>query len=205
MRCRAYMRNHTGARLSVVIDLILLACVAIHTAACAPDVALKAPHHFTDEAVKLALWNDRCDLQSFFDSKPAYNMVVQDQGWTERLVNGHLMDRGIITVRVSDRRQLRMFRSLLKRYYRTTPLIRNAKSYDVTVRYVRYCTTPRMATGSRVWVRVGDQEVSLAYHPCMGNFLLNRDLYRTRAALVAKGTIETRVASKEPDKGGNRR
>ena len=42
--------------------------------------------------------------------------------------------------------------------------------------------------GSAVELRSGDQVVRLAYHPCMGAYLLNRDIYRKRRMLVVDST-----------------
>lgn len=177
--------------------LALCLCAAPSWTACAPDVTLRRPTSFTPEQVKLTLWQDRCGLQTFFDARPFHNMVVEDRGWTEVIAPGVVQQRGVITVRVSDAQQRRQLRALLARYYRASPaaaVLWGASSYDVTVNYVRMCDRPRMARGSTVTIQVGPNKVDLAYHPCMGEYLLNRDLYRTRAAMLVSGEIKVASA-----------
>lgn len=160
---------------------------------CAPDVPLRHPHRFTRQDTKMTLWSDRCSLQSFFDADPPRNQIVSERGWTERIAPGRYRERGVITVRVTDPRQRRQLRSLLARYYRLPPSLVSADAYEVTLSTVRICGRPRMMRDSPVTVRVAGKTLDLAFHPCMGEYLLNRDLYRFRANLLRKG--ELRIAA----------
>jgi hypothetical protein len=164
--------------------------------ACGPQVRLQRPRSFSAEDVKLALWYDRCELQGFFRSDPPPNRVLEQRGWTERIAAGFVRQRGYLTLRIEHERQRRRFRALLRRYYRGSPAVPRAAQYDVTVGYVRACKKPRMLRGSYVRVRAAGQEQTLAYHPCLAQYLLNRDLYQTRASLIAQGEIEPVVANK---------
>jgi len=166
------------------------AMVLLLGAACAPEVQLKRPHRFSSQDVKLTLWSDRCGLQSFFDANPPPNQIVYERGWTERIAPGRARERGVITVRVTEPRQRRQLRSLLARYYRASGSLLAAPSYEVTLSYVRICDRPRMMAGSPVTVRAGGETLSLAYHPCVGEYLLNRDLYEFRASLLRKGELK---------------
>lgn len=179
-----------------VVALITLGWGAM---ACGPQVRLQQPRSYSAGDVKLTLWYDRCGLQGFFASKPPPNPVVEERGWTERIMPGVLQQRGYVTLRIEHERQRRWFRRLLRRYYRAVPGVPRAEAYQVTVQTTRSCNKPRMRRGTYARVRVGDRELTLAYHPCLAQYLLNADLYQTRAKLIAEGEIDTVVAQKKPE------
>lgn len=164
--------------------------------ACGPQVPLRQPRDFSAREAKLALWHDRCELQGFFDANPPHNPVVQERAWSEQIAPGVVQSRGYVTVRIAHPTQRRRFRRLLRRYYRQAPPVPRAAHYDVTVPTTRPCNKPRMRRGALARVRAGLRELTLAYHPCLAQYLLDRDLYETRAQLVEQGEIEAAVAQK---------
>ena len=93
---------------------------------------------------------------------------------------------GAITYRIIHPVQKRKFRELLRRYYRRVPRIAFNRRFQVTVAYYRYCGKPRMMRGSPVVVTAGRELTEMAYHPCVGAYLLDRDVYKTRPEIVGK-------------------
>ncbi len=178
-----------------VCGLVLLSC--------GPQVPLRQPRDFSTREVKLALWHDRCELQGFFEADPPDNPVIEERAWSEQIMPGVIRSRGYVTVRIAHPTQRRRFRQLLRRYYRRSPSVPHAAHYDVTVPTTRPCNKPRMRRDALARVQAGPRELTLAYHPCLAQYLLDRDLYETRAQLVEQGEIESVVAQKRSAKTGS--
>lgn len=158
---------------------------------CGSQVQLKKPQEFTAQKVRLYSWEDRCSLQSWFDTQPPSNDVVIEAGSWGYGPGGQRREVGSTTHRIFHKRQRRMLRHLLKRYYRVVPAVARKASFTVTVVYYRYCGKTRMVRGSEIRIDAGGRTALLEYHPCIGEYLLNQDLYATRRLHV-----ETEFASR---------
>ncbi len=178
------MSLHSINKLSMVLCFAFLA-------GCGSQVSLKTPSSFTPKQVRLYSWEDKCGLQSYFDSKPKPNAMLFEVGYGNAMRGGKMQELGSTTYRIRDPRQRSMFKQILRRYYRTVPEIAHNASFTVTVNYYRYCGKARMTTGSAVRLDAGGRTATLAYHPCVGEYLLNGDLYLTR-----RNHVDTVVASK---------
>ncbi len=175
-----------------LITATLLTTVLV-VSGCGDQIRLKTPNSFSPKKVRLYSWEDRCGLQTWFDAMPPANDVLIEAGYTRIGRGGRANEVGSTTHRISNKRQQRMLRRLLKRYYGTMPQVAQQASFTVTVQYYRYCGKARLVLGSEIRIDAGGRTALLAYHPCIGEYLLNRDLYRTRRLHV-----ETRLASRRP-------
>ena len=162
------------------------------TAGCGQTIQLKDPTRFTVKKVRLIQWHDRCGLQSYFNGNPPRSLQVQEVTQVSRTVAGRVQEVGQITKQIVAPKALRWFRRLLEQYYQGHPALSPLWDIQVTVDYYRYCGKPRMTVGSTITLRSGGRTMELAYHPCVGEFLLNRDIYATRHLHV-----DTAVAGKQ--------
>ena len=158
---------------------------------CGNQIKLRKNQEFTPQRVRLYSWQDRCKLQSWFDSQPPANDVVLEAGGPGYGPDGVRRELGRTTHRIAHKRQKAMLRSLLRRYYQVVPAVAQMPSFTVTVEYYRYCGKARMVRNSEIRMDAGGRTALLAYHPCIGEFLLNSDLYATRRLHV-----ETELASR---------
>jgi hypothetical protein len=115
-----------------------------------------------------------CDVQ------PPPNDVVIEAGGMGFGPDVLRREVGTTTHRIFHKRQRRMVHHLLRRYYRAVPDVARQASFTVTVQYYRYCGKARMVRGSEIRIDAGGRTALLEYHPCIGEYLLNRDLYATR-------------------------
>lgn len=157
---------------------------------CGTQIRLKSSKSFTAQTVRLHSWEDRCKLQAYFDSAPPRNAVLFETGSYAVGPDGKKREVGTTTHRIEHKRQVRKLRSLLSRYFAGVPAVAQRDSFTVTVSYYRYCGKTRMIRGSQIRLDAGGRTALLAYHPCIGEYLLNRDLYATRHLHV-----ETKYAS----------
>lgn len=178
-------------RKTLITATLLTAGLAI--AGCGSQIQLKKSQEFTAQKVRLYSWEDRCNLQSWFDTKPPPNDVVIEAGAAGFGPDGKRLEVGTTTHRIFHKRQRRMFHHLLKRYYRVLPDVARKASFTVTVEYYRYCGKARFVRGSEIRIDAGGRTALLEYHPCVGEYLLNGDLYATRRLHV-----ETELASRRP-------
>lgn len=160
---------------------------------CADQIQLKKSRSFTAHQVRLYSWEDRCKLQPWFDSQPPSNDMLIEAGGVGIGPEGNRREVGSTTHRITHKRQQRMVRDLLRRYYRVLPDVALRESFTITVRYYRYCGKARMVRGSEIRIDAGGRTALLDYHPCVGEYLLNRDLYASRRLHV-----ETKIASRLP-------
>jgi hypothetical protein len=174
------------------ISLPTVLCVAM-LAGCGTQMSLKSPTSFTPKQVRLYSWEDKCKLQSYFDSKPKSNTMLMEAGYALATRSGKAQEVGSTTYRIGDPQQRKMFKQLLGRYYRSVPNIAQTPSFTVTVSYYRYCGRARMIIGSTVRLDAGGRTAMLDYHPCVGEYLLNGDLYRTRRTHVDTVVASTSV------------
>jgi len=165
---------------------LLLVCSLAQLVGCsAQTVALRSPERFTVAEVRRLGWDDRCGLQKFFEQEPPPNRELLVRTSAELLGPQADTQRGQITYEVSDPQQRQMLRALVSRLYGKVQAIENASRLEVTVDFYTYCRKPRMLVDSSITVRAAGQQVRLAYHPCVGELLLNGDIYRARPTLIA--------------------
>jgi len=157
-----------------------LIAAGLSVTGCGNQIQLLRSQEFTAQQVRLYSWEDRCNLQSWFDSKPPANDVVIEAGTVGIGPDGKRREVGTTTHRVLHKRQRRMVRDLLARYYRVVPAVARGARFTVTVGYYRYCGKARMVRGSEIRIDAGGRTALLEYHPCLGEYLLNGDLYATR-------------------------
>ena len=157
-----------------------VALLGLMASACTPAIQLREPTTFTVDVVRDVSWSDRCDLQSFFDRKPPPNFLVSEVGWT-RKVGSKREERGQLSYQVNHPIQQEMLRKILRRYYRRIPESASKIGFHIEVGYYRYCGKTRMLVGSPIVIRTPTTEHRLSYHPCVGEYLLNGDLYHFRS------------------------
>lgn len=148
--------------------------------ACGSTVGLQKPTRFTVNNVRDVSWNDRCNLQAFFDQAPPKNELVSERSYS--VPHGRsTQERGTVTIGVRHPVQQAALRRILRRYYKKVPKSVFVPGFHIEVGYYRYCGRLRMLVGSSIVIRTPTSEHHLAYHPCVGELLLNRDLYAFRA------------------------
>ena len=170
-----------------------LALVTLALAACQPGLALKRSQRFKPEVSKTVLWEDRCSLQSHFDLPLPPHEVISETESAVHMRGGKMQTRGTSSLRIRHPLHRDMLSRLLRRYYVNPPSLRGISEVQVRVGYYRYCASPRPLVGGAVELRIGQRWLTLAYHPCMGEFLLNGDLYAFRRKMIEEG--ELRVAA----------
>lgn len=95
-------------------------------------------------------------------------------------------DTGQVTYEVTDPRQLAMLRRLVSRLYGSVPALENADRVEVTIDFYSYCQKLRMPVDAEILVRAQGRTLGFSEHPCVGEFLLNADIYRIRRRLFAR-------------------
>jgi hypothetical protein len=167
-------------------SVTLLVCSLASLAACAPPVVrLRTPKQFTVAEVRRIGWDDRCGLQGFFDQAPPPNRKLQVRTGNEGIAPAAGAPHGQITYEVAEARQRTMFQSMIRRLYGHLPAVEASDRLEVTVDFYTFCNKPRMLVDSSITVRAAGQQLRLAYHPCVGELLLNGDIYRERHTLIA--------------------
>ncbi|MFH2005891.1 MAG: hypothetical protein ABI333_04800 [bacterium] len=160
--------------------LLGAAIFGVAVTACSPAIQLREPTTFTVKKVRDVSWNDRCNLQPFFDQKPSPNTLVSEVS-RSAFIGSSREERGQVTYQVAHPLQQAMLWKILRRYYRDAPSTASRIGVQIEVGYYRYCGKTRMLVGSPIVIRTPTTEHRLAYHPCVGEYLLNGDLYRFRS------------------------
>lgn len=178
-----------------MLPWLLVTLVFPLLAACQPGLALrlKTPERFPAEVSRTFLWEDRCGLQEHFDLPLPPHELVSETGIEVSVPGQAKGEQGTTVHRIRHPVQRLMLARLLERYYASAPSLSGHRVVEVQLGYYRYCGMARPLVGSQVRLRLGEQSFTLDYHPCIGEFLLNGDLYAFRRGLLDDG--ELRVAS----------
>lgn len=180
------MCSASVSRFALVAGMALIGGLS---SACGPTVPLKKTTQFKPQHIRTLYVEDVCRLQEWFDKKPAPNRMLTQVGVESKDKDGHLQEYGTTSYRVTDSRQQGMFMMLLRRFYRYIPTIAMKRSFDVSLAFYRVSGKVRMQPGTTITLSADGRTTELAYHPCIGEFLLSRDLYRSRKRYVVSTVI----------------
>jgi hypothetical protein len=169
-------------RLLHVAWLLLLAVVAY---GCGP--ALREPVEFTPTLVRQIQFDDRCELQSYFDSQPP-PLRAQSESYVGAVRSGK--KSGTVSYQLSGE-QAEKFVELLGRLYQRLPEHMRPKELTVTIRFYRKATDRRrqIPIGAITEIGVDRKTTSLPYHPCLNAFFFGREYYKMRRQLVSQSAL----------------
>lgn len=142
---------------------------------------------FTGTKVQDIIYDDRCDLQEYFDTmasrKVARPVVLRstDIGKFDR-------DRasgGKTTFGIQTDFQRAHFRRLLTQNWRNLPAeVLTANALEVQVRWAEKAGTRRVVTTESAVIAANGREFELPYHICLSEFLFGESLYAVRREML---------------------
>lgn len=156
--------------------LLALATVAagVWLGGCGP--ALKQGDEFTRERVREIMFDDVCQLQTYFDEgAPAYHQETD----VNVSAPGHRR-AGIATYRLDGSRQIRAFNELVQHLYKRVPKLPEDKTVRVTVHYQVSGDRRTMPITAKSTIAVDKEETTLPYHPCLGAYFFGQYHYEIR-------------------------
>lgn len=146
---------------------------------CGP--ALKQGDEFTRERVRGIMFDDGCQLQTYFDEgAPTYHQETD----VNVSAQGHRR-AGIATYRLENRRQVRAFNDLTQRLYKRVPPLPEGKTVRVTIHYQVTGKRRTMPINAETTIALGKQQTTLPYHPCLGAYFFGQQHYEIRRKLGA--------------------
>ncbi|MBW2732173.1 MAG: hypothetical protein JRH20_07245 [Deltaproteobacteria bacterium] len=168
-----------------IVLLALLVCVS--SAGCGPS--LKRDEVFKPKRVREVMFNDECQLQSYFDAAPTPPKLLTQQN----VSTDPRFAVGEATFELTNPKNLKVFWTILRLLYtKIPPLPATAKKIAVDLRYHLVGERTALPIGAKTKVEVqmnanaDHLELDLPYHPCVGAFFYGREHYRIRARLGAE-------------------
>ena len=163
-----------------VIIIPLLLCLAASAPSCGP--VLRASESFTPERVREIKYNDRCQLQPYFDTKPPklarHSELIVSEDLRQGLVHGQ------VTFQLVDPIQRQAFIQLLDRQYQRLPQLNPDAPVVATVPFLRRKgRNEHLPINAEVQVEAGERHFWLPYSPCVSAFFYGRGYYGMRRKL----------------------
>ena len=146
-------------------------------AGCGPR--LRAPQEFTPKTVRQIKYDDRCELQGYFDGAPPSLRRQSEVLISADERKGTVFGR--VTFLLEAPAHQRAFARLLSAHYQRLPELDPARPMVAIVPFLRRGkANEHLPIDAEVEVEFGDDSFTLPYSPCLSAFFFGRDYYRMR-------------------------